>query len=134
MLRMRKWTRLTYALGDSSMRYDIQTTSKEELFIDCYLEAIDFTDTGDTDQPAHGAELDETFAREQVIDCLSFYQRIACYLSNDETGDAARDFWFTRNGHGVGFWDGDWPKYGEMFDRIAKGYGEVYALFDGGES
>jgi hypothetical protein len=23
---------------------------------------------------------------------------------------AAHDFWLTRNGHGAGFWGGDWPK------------------------
>lgn len=24
--------------------------------------------------------------------------------------DAGHDFWLTRNGHGAGFWDGDWPE------------------------
>ena len=24
--------------------------------------------------------------------------------------EAGRDFWYTRNGHGCGFWDGDWPE------------------------
>jgi hypothetical protein len=23
---------------------------------------------------------------------------------------AGHDFWLTRNGHGAGFWDGDWPE------------------------
>jgi hypothetical protein len=23
---------------------------------------------------------------------------------------AGYDFWLTRNGHGAGFWDGDWPE------------------------
>ena len=25
-------------------------------------------------------------------------------------GRAGHDFWLTRNGHGAGFWDGDWPE------------------------
>jgi hypothetical protein len=25
-------------------------------------------------------------------------------------GQAGHDFWLTRNGHGAGFWDGDWPE------------------------
>ena len=112
------------------MIFDIQTTTKEELFIQAYLEALDFTETGDTDQPPHGTEVDVFYLREATIDCLSFYQRIACYLSDDEIVEAGRDFWFTRNGHGVGFWDGDWPTYGELLDRIAKGYGETWPLFE----
>lgn len=27
----------------------------------------------------------------------------------DGWGRAGHDFWLTRNGHGAGFWDGDWP-------------------------
>lgn len=39
---------------------------------------------------------------------------------------AGRDFWLTRNGHGAGFWDGDWPKGVE--DRLtaaSKRFGET---------
>jgi hypothetical protein len=32
---------------------------------------------------------------------------------------AGRDFWYTREGHGCGFWDGDWPQ--EIGDMLAKG-------------
>ena len=28
----------------------------------------------------------------------------------DFWGRAGHDFWLTRNGHGAGFWDGDWPE------------------------
>ncbi len=28
----------------------------------------------------------------------------------DAWGRAGHDFWLTRNGHGAGFWDGDWPE------------------------
>ena len=32
--------------------------------------------------------------------------------SADDSADthAGRDFWYTREGHGAGFWDGDWPE------------------------
>lgn len=30
--------------------------------------------------------------------------------ANTETNDAGHDFWLTRNRHGAGFWDGDWPE------------------------
>jgi hypothetical protein len=43
----------------------------------------------------------------------------------DET-DAGRDFWYTRNGHGCGFWDGDWPEpYATELDKAAKAFSNV---------
>jgi hypothetical protein len=113
----------------------IELTENEIAFVAAYVEAIDFTDTGDTDQPEAGCDLDEDFYRESVIDCLSFYSRICCYL-NSETGtlsQAAHDFWFSRNGHGTGFWDRP-EVYGEylcdMLHKRAEGYGQVDAIFD----
>lgn len=36
------------------------------------------------------------------------------------------DFWLTRNGHGAGFWDGDWPEpAGEILTKASKAYGGV---------
>lgn len=34
---------------------------------------------------------------------------------------AGRDFWYTREGHGCGFWDGDWPEQaGEVLTEISQ--------------
>ena len=111
----------------------IEPTKKETIFINAYIEAIDFTECGDSEQPEHGAELDVTFERESIIDCLAFYSRIECFLSDDNVEQAGRDFWLTRNGHGVGFWDR--PEiYGDYralkFTEIAKSYGEANAIFE----
>jgi hypothetical protein len=39
--------------------------------------------------------------------------------------EAGRDFWFTRNDHGVGFWDGDWPEPdATLLTEAAKSFGE----------
>jgi hypothetical protein len=39
---------------------------------------------------------------------------------------AGHDFWLTRNGHGVGFWDGDWPEpEATRLTDASKEYGEV---------
>jgi len=110
----------------------IEPTKKESLFIVNYMQSIDFTECGDSEEPEHGAELDVTFERESIIDCLAFYSRIECFLSNDDVGQAGHDFWLTRNGHGTGFWDR--PEiYGDYralkFTEIAKSYGEVNAIF-----
>jgi hypothetical protein len=40
---------------------------------------------------------------------------------------AGHDFWLNRNGHGCGFWDGDWPKVeGKILDDACDAFGECY--------
>lgn len=63
-------------------------------------------------------------------DCALFEARIVDLRTDDvqsvEGGDRyAHDFWLTRNGHGVGFWDGDYPVDGERLTAICKEFGEV---------
>lgn len=47
------------------------------------------------------------------------------YTSGDfEPSQVGHDFWLTRNGHGSGFWDGDWPKgLGAELTLLAKTFG-----------
>ena len=108
----------------------IETTKKEDIFIDAYLECMRFTDCHCDSEWKEGAEVCEVFLRESIIDCLAFYSRIECYLSESQVGQAGHDFWLTRNGHGAGFWDGDWPKYGEMFTKISKGFGAADVVYE----
>ena len=42
--------------------------------------------------------------------------------SDNDFNQAGVDFHFTRNGHGAGFWDGDWERGDELTD-MAKPYG-----------
>ena len=47
----------------------------------------------------------------------------------DEYERAAHDFWLTRNGHGAGFWDGDWPEpFAEQLTQAAEKFGQSYVL------
>ena len=52
-------------------------------------------------------------------DCDRFYDANAAGLNCEgvtfgpdfgQDGRAGHDFWLTRNHHGAGFWDGDWPE------------------------
>jgi len=55
-------------------------------------------------------------------------------LTNEETQRAGHDFLLTRNGHGAGFWDGDWPEpQATMLTERAHAYGsvEMYVGDDG---
>ncbi len=58
-----------------------------------------------------------------VADCAKFQAEND--LSECGDGQAGHDFWLTRNGHGAGFWDGDWPETGDALTEAAKAYGEV---------
>ena len=111
----------------------ITPTKKESEFITAYFEAINFTD-GDTDEQSDvDQDYDKDFIRESVIDCLAFYSSIACYLSDDHIKNAGRDFWFTRNHHGVGFWDRPevyGKAFSDMFTTRAQGFGEVDAYYE----
>lgn len=79
-----------------------------------------------------------------LADCETFKASAAYKLvreaeDNEELGDlfegdggvssqAGHDFWLTRNGHGAGFWDGDWPEpHASALDEVAKGFGESSA-------
>lgn len=39
------------------------------------------------------------------------------------------DFWLTRNGHGVGFWDRNLGDEGDALSKIARKFGEAYVWF-----
>jgi hypothetical protein len=46
----------------------------------------------------------------------------------------AHDFWLTRNHHGAGFWDGDYPEpLGKQLTELAHSYGEC-ELYVGDDS
>ncbi len=47
-------------------------------------------------------------------------------LFDFDLGQIGHDFWLTRNGHGAGFWDGDYDKdIEDILMKITKKFGEV---------
>lgn len=59
---------------------------------------------------------------------------VKCGPDFDEQGRAGHDFWLTREGHGCGFWDGDWPEpYSDKLTAAAKAFGafNLYVGDDG---
>jgi hypothetical protein len=109
-------------------------------FTQGYIEAMFFTSTGTGDdedlQDASVAELaPETW---QLIreDCAKFQADNATLLEtanavraglvmeyDDES--AGRDFWYSRNGHGVGFWDRGLGEIGDVLTTKAQSYHEI---------
>lgn len=99
-------------------------------FLDSFLEAALWASTDpETEEPLdrHYTTRDiapDTMAR-LLDDAFAFleqnYEDVVGRLE-----DAGRDFWFTRNGHGTGFWDGDWPEpAASRLTESAKQFGEV---------
>lgn len=123
---------------------------KLDAFTRSYIEAALSTEM-DESTPSGGKPLDDTYdvgaiAGDSldaiVADCEKFQQDNAALLQQasvvgrlgvDEM--AGCDFWLTRNGHGAGFWDGDWSPddVAEALDKAAKASGraDLYVGDDG---
>lgn len=99
-------------------------------FTAAYLEAALWSSTDDEGTPLDAdTELaDETVAKFKA-DCALFQADNAALLEqaskHQSTDRQGHDFWLTRNGHGAGFWDGDYPKkLGEALTKSSKTFGE----------
>jgi len=99
--------------------------------------------SNDNSDPSGGEPLDRNYdetdiapatLRRMAEDCADFQEKNAellqqAYASGTRDGNpghAGHDFWLTRNGHGAGFWDSDYPQpLGDQLTKAAKGYGEA---------
>lgn len=78
-----------------------------------------------------------------VSDCATFQREQSEHISeayllrtpdHDWLGTYGHDLWLTRNGHGAGYWDGDYAEpHATALDRAAKAMGavELYVGDDG---
>lgn len=98
--------------------------------------------TNDESDESGGNPLDDRFQagdiyteklKEMVEDCKKFQaENMADILTWDGGSttpleQAGHDFWLTRNGHGCGFWDGDWNEdVGERLTKASNKFKEDY--------
>lgn len=76
-------------------------------------------------------------AEQMQLDCLNFEVAArdlleSAYERDYDATQAGRDFWFTRNRHGVGFWDRKELQSDDLGDKlteIAHSFGEVNVDF-----
>lgn len=107
-----------------------------------YIDALLWseTDYGTEDDPS-----DENFdGCEDELDCDAlaaidstcgdFWQWVVFHrVAEQDHERAGHDFCLTRNGHGAGFWDGDWQDdLGDKLTNCAKAYGTM-SLYRYGE-
>jgi hypothetical protein len=105
-------------------------------FIRGYIEAMFFTNTGNLEdgdlQDATTADLAQATLLAIIIDCADFQHKAERFLKKVYASpkgydpvQAGRDFWFTRCGHGVGFWDRGLGTPGDDLSEIARAFGNV---------
>lgn len=111
-------------------------------FTQGYIEAMFFTDAncmddGDLADATVDDLAPETWRRIQE-DCAAFQANNAtllelAYARDDYSPEqAGRDYWFTRNGHGVGFWDRRQLEADKLGDRLNEATGDsVQDLYRG---
>jgi len=74
------------------------------------------------------SDLSEEAKGQIVSDCTRFYE--ANQESFEDDNSAGIDFYLTRNRHGAGFWDGDYPEEtGKSLTESSHRYGEIHAYF-----
>ncbi len=115
-------------------------------FVRAYLETALWSSTDESDERG-GDPLDknytvEDFAPEAIAraeaDCAKFQSEnedalcsadVTCGPDFDRFERGGHDFWLTRNGHGCGFWDGDWSEpQGSQLTDASKAFGSCEAI------
>lgn len=104
-------------------------------FTMAFLEALIWSEMDpDTMEPLEDnydiSDIDDKSLKEIKEDCKSFQEAAGEAIEGREKS-AGHDFCFTRNGHGAGFWDGDWPEHEDFLTDLAKGFGEISLMPDG---
>jgi len=85
-------------------------THNREAFLNAYIEAALWS-TGDGDlESLEAFEIAEETKAEMAKDCLNFLEDNKALLDGLDVKQCGHDFWLTRNGHGCGFYDGDYPE------------------------
>ena len=102
----------------------------EEQILAGYLEAIIFTERDEMDSALEGEFADEVKdqAKKDITIFTEKAEKAGVELTQYDTETIGHDLWLTRNGHGSGFWDGDYEgndgQDGDTLTKIAKSLGE----------
>lgn len=114
-------------------------------FLQAYLHAALWSTNDESDPETGGDPMGKNYGLEDIspgtianmrADCEKFWAENAQHITEESClrylgesgiiGRAGHDFWLTRNGHGAGFWDGDWREPEEtLLTNACKAYPEV---------
>ena len=106
-------------------------------FLNQYLETALWS-SADESTESGGYPLDDNYAIDDIgsetieqakLDIEEFKLKAGSLIDDFEDSNLGHDFWLTRNGHGAGFWDGDYPKeIGEKLTEISKTFKELHTI------
>lgn len=123
-----EYARTEYALCTTLLTMCSRVAAYEKIYT-AYIECALWSSTDENDDPLD-RNYDETSISSEtaawiVKDCISFYDAMEAHITHRYTR-AGHDFWLTRNGHGAGFWDGDWEEpAASILTQYSKAQGEV---------
>ena len=109
----------------------VQCDGLEDFFA-AYVKCALWSSSGPSDGEGACETLDELFNESDIApetmaamrrDCADFLSQNRSLLG-ERYSQAGHDFWLTRNHHGSGFWDGDWPEHGDTLTDRAQEFGE----------
>jgi len=128
---------------------------KLDAFTRAYIQTALWS-TNDESDESGGVPLDQSYDVEDIApetlarivgDCARFQRvqrdtlanaiqtgNVKCGPDFNEIERAGHDFFLTRNHHGAGFWDGDWPEpYAQTLTNAAHAFGafDLYVGDDG---
>ena len=93
-------------------------------FLSAYINCALWSSTAeDSDKSLENYVLSEEAKTKMLTDCKAFLEKNEAMIG-DRLLDAGLDFWLTRNGHGAGFWDGDWSEHGDALTEASKTFKE----------
>lgn len=96
-----------------------------QAYVECALWASIDEDGEPFDSYATVDDIAPATLSAMVEDCRQFQEAHAADIEGREE-EAGHDFWLTRNRHGCGFWDGDWPEEaGKRLTQASKAFGEI---------
>lgn len=94
-------------------------------FFESYLQGILFVTDSEDERHITIYDIDKDAKAILHAHAYSFFSRCHFYVEFEPTQDfeqLGHDFAMTQTGQGVGFWDGDWPKYGDTLTTLTMCY------------
>lgn len=121
--------RLGEMQNSSATKWVNSIQNKMDAYLTHYLVTALWSSTGDDDLQLENKYSIADFSTDAIkrakSDWEAFQLKAGKLLDGLDLSTVAHDFWLTRNGHGAGFWDGDYEEAtGEALTEIAKGFKE----------
>lgn len=153
-----KWTSVYQVLKDQPELFALKRSEKLRRFVYGYVGiALDSSEEAEEADPDKGFgsepfnihEIDADTFGQMITECMGFMLRVEALVEivqrgnlTDKAEDALEkledfermgsDFWHTRAGSGVGFWEADrWPLYGAALDTIVTDHYPPQMLYRG---